>query len=154
VSYAPLNGGGGNNSRYRSARQLRVLKISVEPSFFSLMRIPILSGRVFDAHDDPETVVIVSRRAALEMYGTVDVVGQRFPKDDPRQAIIAVADDAHLVYPYATDAAESYTPLGSNPIRASLLVRARTDPARLMAAAAAGEPCRRPAGHSGGAADA
>jgi predicted permease len=133
VSYAPLNGGGGNNSRYRSTPQLRVSKIEVEPSFFSLMRIPILSGRVFDAHDDPETVVIVSRRVALEMYGAIDVVGRRFPKDEPRQAIVAVAGDAHLINPQATDAGEAYTPLKGDAIRASLLVRARMDPARLLA---------------------
>jgi putative ABC transport system permease protein len=132
VSYAPLYGGGGNHSRYRSAPRLRVSRIDVEPSFFSLMRIPILSGRAFGAHDDPETTVIVSRRVALEMFGTIDVVRQGFPKDEPRQTIIAVAGDAHLVNPQATDAGEAYTPLGDDAIGASLLVRARTDPVRLL----------------------
>ena len=133
VSYAPLNGGGGNNRRYGSARHLRISITAVEPAFFSVMRVPIVSGRLFEPSDDPEKTTIISRRAALEMYGTLDVLGQGFPKGDPQRTIVGVAGDAHLINPQATDAAEQYVPIGRGTSGASLLVRARNDPARLLA---------------------
>jgi predicted permease len=133
VSYPPLYGGGGSASRYRSTPQLRIAKVDVEPSFFSVMRIPLLSGRLFDRRDDPQSPVIVSRRVALEMYGAIDVVGRGFPIDAPEREIIGVVGDAHFVNLRAPDAAEMYMPLGRDTAGASLLVRARTDPAPLLA---------------------
>jgi putative ABC transport system permease protein len=133
ASYAPLNGDGASNTRYRSTPGLRIANVAVEPAFFSVMRIPIVAGRVFGSDDDPLKTTIVSRRVAIEMYGTLDVVGRLFPKDEPRLAIVGVAGDAHFVNLRAPDAAERYVPLGRDRARASLLVRARTDPARLLA---------------------
>jgi hypothetical protein len=133
AAYAPLNGDGASNTRYRSTPGLRIANIAVEPAFFSVMRIPIVAGRVFGSDDDPLKTTIVSRRVAIEMYGTLDVVGRLFPKDEPRLAIVGVAGDAHFVNLRAPDAAERYVPLGRDRARASLLVRARTDPARLLA---------------------
>ena len=80
--------------------------MTVEPSFFDVMRIPIVAGRGFALRDTRQTSIIISRRVALEMFGTVDVLGRRYPKDDPRWTIVGLAGDAHLIDPHATDAGE------------------------------------------------
>ncbi len=132
VSYAPLSGQS-NTSRYGSTPQLRITVMTVEPSFFDVMRIPIVAGRGFALRDTRQTSIIISRRVALEMFGTVDVLGRRYPKDDPRWTIVGLAGDAHLIDPHATDAGEQYVPIGSDVAGASLIVRARGDPALLVA---------------------
>lgn len=131
VSYAPLSGQS-NNSRHKAAPQLRVTVMRVEPAFFSVMKIPILAGRALDARDSPQSAIVISRRVALAMYGTLDVIGQRYPKGDPRWEIVGVAGDAHLINLQATDAGEQYAPLGDEVAGASLIVRAARDPVRLL----------------------
>lgn len=79
VSLAPL-GDSNAETTYRSVPGLRVTSLRVELAFFSLMKIPILLGRAFDVSDDPQATVIISQRLAMEMYGTVDVLGNTFPK--------------------------------------------------------------------------
>ena len=130
VSYAPLSGAS-NSSRYSSTPQLRITVMRVEPSFFSVMRVPILAGRTFERQDDPDGVIIVSRRVALEMFGTTDVIGRRYPKDEPRWSIIGLAGDAHLINLQATDAGEQYLLL-RDVASASLLVRAADSPETLL----------------------
>jgi macrolide transport system ATP-binding/permease protein len=144
VTFAPFNGGGGTNSRYKSTPHLRVHTLWVEPEYFALMRIPVLSGRLFEPGDDPESTGIISRRVAADMYGTLDVIGKRYPKDGPTRTIVGLVGDAHVANPQSTDAAELYVPMGRNLSHASLLVRAHSDPAsvtaRLREASRAAEP--------------
>ncbi len=89
----------------------------------------------------------MSRRLALEMYGTLDVLGQAFPKSSgrarstaadvavlapPEGIIIGIAADAHSINVNATDAAELYRPLA--PVDFSqvyLVARARSNADRL-----------------------
>ena len=130
VSYAPLSGNS-NTSRYRSTPQLRITVMTVEPSFFAVMRIPILGGRTFEPQDDPQSAIIVSRHVALEMFGTTDVIGRRYPKDEPRWSIVGLAGDAHFINLQATDAGEQYLPIGAV-TGASLLVRAADAPGALL----------------------
>jgi predicted permease len=131
VSYAPLNGQN-NTSRYNSTPQLRVTNLHVEPAFFSVMQIPIVAGRIFDAKDDARMEVVISRRVALAMYGTLDVIGRKYPKGEPQWEIVGLAGDAHLINLQATDAGEQYFPIGDKVTGASLIVRAQSDPARLL----------------------
>lgn len=132
ASLAPL-GQMSSEATYRDAAGLRVTSLQVERGFFSLMRIPILLGRSFVASDSPRTTVIVSRRLAMEMYGTVNVLGQMFPRGYKGRRIVGVTGDAPLVNYRAPDVAELYAPLdpGGRGHRL-LLVRAKTDPARLL----------------------
>ena len=131
AAYAPLSGQS-NTSRYSSLPQLRITVMTVEPSFFGVMRIPILAGRTFEPHETRQTSVIVSRRVVLEMYGTMDVVGRRYPKVEPHWTIVGVAGDAHLIDPHATNVGEHYFPIADDVVSASLLVRADRDPEQLL----------------------
>jgi hypothetical protein len=118
--------------------------MKIDPDFFGVMNIPLVAGRNFTRDDDPRAVVIVSRRLALAMYGSLGVVGQSFPKIPPRYAerwtgvprrtVVGVADDARLIRITAGDGAEQYWPIDAadaGPLQ--LVARARTDAARLLA---------------------
>ena len=121
-----------NEPRYSEAPRLRVVENRVEPAYFAVLDIPLLRGRAFDAGDDPG-VVVISRELARQMYGSVDVVGQGFPKSNPQDTIVGVAGDASSIRPGAAGVAELYRPLAPEDYsRALLLARARTDPRRLL----------------------
>jgi len=143
ASRAPL-GPDSMLSVYPDTGSLQVTVTRVEPQFFSVMKVPILAGRAFVEGDDPHGTVIVGRRLALAMYGSLAVIGQTFPRIPARFAdrfaevrlrtIVGVAEDARLVRITASDGAEQYWPI--DPAEAGSLVlvaRARTDPARLLA---------------------
>jgi hypothetical protein len=134
VSTAPL-GRAINEARFNDAPRIAITSMSVEPGFFALMRIPLLAGRDFVPSDDPRTAVILSRRAALEVYGTLDVLGRGFPKSvrkEQAKVIVGVVGDAHTIKITANNVAEMYSPL--HPERYAqfqLIARARTDAQRL-----------------------
>jgi predicted permease len=50
------------------------------PGFFETLQIPVLTGRVFDARDRPETppVAVVNESFARRYFGTVNASGRRF----------------------------------------------------------------------------
>jgi len=132
---APL-GGMVNQSAYGSdSGPLAITVMHVDPAFFDLLQIPLIAGRNFAAGDD-RSVVIISRRVAMKMYGTLDVLGKRYPRTDQGMAartIIGVAGDASVLQPRAANSAEEYMPLGAAHLpAASLLARSRTDPRRLL----------------------
>jgi predicted permease len=132
ASQAPF-ASGVNESSYRDAPGLKATNISVEPGFFPLMGIPLLAGRHFLPDDDHRTAVIVSRRLAERMYGTTDVLDRGFPKTRASRTIVGVVGDANLIKIHATNMAEEYRPLDPDGYTgAILIVRARTDSARLL----------------------
>jgi predicted permease len=143
VSQAPL-GRDSTMSIYPGIGSLQVTVTKVDPDFFGLMKIPLLAGRNFTRADDPAATVIVSRRLALAMYGSLAIVGRSFPvipaqyaarwTGVARRTIVGVADDARLIRITASDGAEQYWPIDpSAPGSVALLARARTDAARLLA---------------------
>jgi predicted permease len=112
----------------------------IEPQFFDLMRVPLITGRTFDASDTPDSSVILSKRLAIAVYGTVDVLGKRFPRtsrstDNRIRTIVGIVDDAHSAQFDAPNAAELYLPMDAAQLRRSavMIVRARTDPRLLLA---------------------
>ncbi len=133
VRNAPL-GQMRSTSTYAGTPHLTVASLTVEPSFFDLMRIPIVAGRGFMPDDAPGTVAIVSRSVALEMYGRPDVAGEVFPRDGGDRTIVGVAGDARLFMPHATGVGEAYGLLSaSSAADAVLLARARIEVTRLPA---------------------
>jgi predicted permease len=144
VTAAPL-GGRVYETGYDATPGLRTLSQSVDPEYFATMQIPLLNGRIFNA-TEPDAV-IVSRRLALEMYGTLEVLGRAFPKSAggrsrssadvaelraPEGTIIGVAADAHSIKIEANDVAELYRPLKARDFSyVELVARARTDADRL-----------------------
>ncbi len=130
---APPLGGRVHETGYGDAPGLRVIANHVEPVFFSLMEIPLLAGRTFDATDSAATAVIISRRLAEQMYGSLDVLGKGFPRTEPTDTIIGVAGDAASIRLGATGVAELYRPLADADYEDVVLIaRARSDPARLL----------------------
>ena len=121
---------------------------SVDPEYFAVMRIPLLSGRLFGPAD--AKTAIVSRRLALAMYGTLDVLGREFPKSasSAEATIIGVAGRR------AFDQGRGQRRRGAVPATEAggflvvyLVARARTRRGSAAAGPArGGEP--RPAGHS------
>lgn len=59
---------------------LRIYRNLVSPGYFSLMRIPLLSGREFEGTDKPGApfVAIVNETFARRYFGTVEAVGRTF----------------------------------------------------------------------------
>jgi predicted permease len=120
------------NTFRNDAPGLEVVTNRVAPSFFDIMSIPLLAGRTFTSADDPATTVIVSRILAMEMYGTLDVVGRAFPPSKPAATIVAVAGDAHTVRLGAVRSSELYRPLlEADYAQAVMIARARGDAAVL-----------------------
>jgi predicted permease len=132
ASLAPL-GGAVSQSRYGAdTGPLSVAVLRVEPGVFSLLEIPLIAGRTFEAGDDP-SAVIISRRLAITMYGTLDVLGQGYPRSRPNRTIVGVAADAMVLELRASNAAEEYMPLGAAQYAgAVLLAKSRTNPQTLL----------------------
>jgi hypothetical protein len=122
-----------NRSTYNDAPRLSVTHTTVEPEFFAVLRIPILMGRNFEPGDSPGSVAIVSRRLAVEMYGTPNAVGKGFPLSDPERTIVGIAADAPLVHISATNVGELYLPVGPRDYGGLvLLARAHGNPEPLL----------------------
>ena len=129
---APLGSRIQENSFRDDAPGLEVVTNRIAPSFFDVMRIPLLAGRTFIAADDPKTTVIVSRFLAMEMYGTLDVLGRGFPPSKPDATIVGVVGDAHSIRLGAVRSSELYRPLlEADYVQAVLIARARGDAALL-----------------------
>jgi predicted permease len=120
------------------APDLLIAVNNVEPQFFKLMRLPILFGRVFDTSDNPNQTIIISRHLAMQVYGTLNVVGQPFPRTvSPEQTnkvqrtIVGVAEDTFLQMNFV-NSAQYYLPISTERMNlARLLVRTRTEPKTL-----------------------
>jgi predicted permease len=134
VTAAPL-GGRVFQTRYNDTPGLETLTQGVDPEYFAVMRIPLIAGHLFGPGD--AKTAIVSRRLALAMYGTLDVLGRRFPRSAPEASaasatIIGVAGDAHSIKVEANNVAELYVPLTPADFSEVFLVaRARRDADRL-----------------------
>ena len=132
TSVPPL-GGAIHQSRYGSdSGPLSIAVMHVEPAFFSLLEIPLLAGRTFERGDD-SSVVIISQRLAETMYGTRDVVGERYPRTKPTRTIVGVAADAMVAELRASNAAEEYMPLRRGDYQSAvLLAKSRSNPQHLL----------------------
>ena len=117
---APL-GGTVNQSTYGAdTGRLAVNVMRVDPDFFEALKIPLLAGRIFEPEE--ADVVIVSRRLALAMYGSLDVLGRGFPKTRPARTIVGVAGDASVLQLRASGTAEEYMPLSTADYADAVLV--------------------------------
>lgn len=119
----------------RPSVRLRV----VSPGYFRVMRIPILSGRDYDEHDEVGQVgslpsVIVSRTLAERFWPGQDAVGKKVVmswKTAP-SVIIGVVGDVRYTGLDAEAGNEMYLPEGLYPESAiTLLVRTDRDPVPL-----------------------
>ena len=132
TSLAPL-GTGVTSSRYGAdSGPLTITVMHVEPPFFRLLDVAILRGRALETGDGPSAVVI-SRRVAMTMYGTLDVLGKGYPRSTPNRTIVGVAEDAMIVQLHVSNAGEEYMPIGTQHLaRAVLVARSRSSADRLL----------------------
>ena len=132
LALAPPLGGRIQENTFDDVPGLEVVTNRISPSFFEVMSIPLLAGRTFTAGDDPKTAVLVSRMLAMEMYGTLDVLGRGFPRSAPAATIVGVAGDAHAIRLGAVHTSELYRPLlEGDYVQAVMIARARGDAAAL-----------------------
>jgi len=108
----------------------------VSPGYFRVMKIPILSGRDYDEHDEVGPVgslpsVIVNRSLAERFWPGQDAVGKRLRMSwaVPPSVIIGVVGDVRYTGLDADAGNETYIPEGLFPQSAiTLLVRTDRDP--------------------------
>ncbi|HYK10378.1 MAG TPA: ABC transporter permease [Gemmatimonadales bacterium] len=73
---------------------------AVSPGYFEAMKIPLVSGRYFDAHDDyqGEQVIILNRELVKEYFPGEDPLGQMIRigrQDAPFRRVVGVVGDVH-----------------------------------------------------------
>lgn len=129
----------------RSAAETHAFFNDVSPGYFSAMRIPLLEGRDFtpqDAAAQPPRVAIINRTMAEHYFQHVDPVGREFKFAEgqglaPRPALRIIGVVADSVYFGVREKPGDvfYLPYGRGTVRASLVLRASSNPADLAGAA-------------------
>jgi putative ABC transport system permease protein len=122
----------------QAGQSLAPLRV-VSPGYFDVMRIPLLSGRVYDEHDEEGPVgslpsVIVSRTLAERFWPGQNVVGKRVRMSFEKtpSVIIGVVGDVRYSGLDEEPSSEFYIPEGLFPQSAiTLLVRTNRDPLSL-----------------------
>ncbi|OLC41356.1 MAG: hypothetical protein AUH43_24800 [Acidobacteria bacterium 13_1_40CM_65_14] len=118
--------------------------VAVTPSFFSVLRIPLLRGRFFTRDDGADTAptMILSARTARRLFGDRDPIGRSVPLGEPgpddRRAAVTVVGLVGDVKYAALDAPPDgaiYRPLTQMPLDTLYLV-ARTPGDTALAIAA------------------
>jgi putative ABC transport system permease protein len=116
----------------------------VSPNYFRAMGIALQRGRLFDAHDAPDTqaVIVINQRLAEQYWPNEDPIGKRLkigPVDSPNQWLTVVglvnnvrqteiAEQKHEIYvPYAQERRVFMSPR-------DLVVSTKQDPASVVAA--------------------
>jgi putative ABC transport system permease protein len=112
--------------------------------FFKTIRVPLLRGRDFAAHDDINAppVVIVSESFAQKFFPSEDPIGKRItvdgsvmPGKPPVREIVGVVGDMHLTSLQTAPKPQIYLPHQQFAIQSmSVFVRTNNDPRLLTAA--------------------
>ena len=114
-------------------------RYGVSPGYIETLRIPLRSGRVFDAHDraGAPLVALVSASFARTVLKGADPIGRRMrigPQSGEPYTVVGVVGDVRQVSLALGEANAIYIPesqwhFGDNPM--SLVIRSRGDPASL-----------------------
>ncbi len=115
------------------------------PEYFSTMRIPLRSGRLFDQRDSasPGTVLLINEAAARKFWPGQNPVGRRVkltanPERFPWLTVIGVVGDVHHIGLDTAPRPEIYRPYPVNPLSSPILViRTAADPALMLSTLAA-----------------
>jgi predicted permease len=70
----------------------------VDPGYFSVLRIPLLRGRLFSEYDTARSTkaAILSESFARQMFGSDDPIGKRIDPDDPAVVVGVVGDVRYI----------------------------------------------------------
>jgi len=117
---------------------MKIFRNVVGPGYLDLMRIPIVEGRDFTAHDDENAlpVLIVNQTFARHFFGNRTAVGRRVHAWDEWFTIAGVARDSKYVSPNEAATKYLYAPYRQvfMSSEVNLLVRTTGDPERASAA--------------------
>jgi putative ABC transport system permease protein len=110
------------------------------PNYFSVMGIPLIAGRPFDAHDDlnPAGVAIINQTMARQFWPGGDAVGRRIklgsnPETAAWITVVGVIGDVRHFGLEAAPRPELYRTYVVNPLGSpALVVRTRADAAGLV----------------------
>jgi putative ABC transport system permease protein len=121
----------------------------VTPDFFSTMRIPLLRGRFFDAHDRAGSllVIIINHATAVRYWPGEDPIGKRITFGDPGNmdalwyTIVGVVGDTSRAGPDHAVLTESYGPIAQGASRSmAILIRGSGARSALQAAVRSLDP--------------
>ena len=113
------------------------------PGYFSVLRIPLVEGRFYDADDraDGEPVVVINRTMARRYWPDRSPLGVRFTFDDPAQPdatwlrVVGVAGDIRQERLDGEPYPQAYLPFAQSPSRSMVLaIRSAGDPLALVPA--------------------
>jgi putative ABC transport system permease protein len=111
--------------------------VVVTPGYFSALEIPLQQGRDFIDADFGARVLIVSRAFANRQFAGDTALGKRVrfgppTNDEPWYTIVGVVADARHGVLKGEDRDSVYLPFSSDLVPGVMLVRASTDPRRLL----------------------
>ena len=109
---------------------------SVDPAYLTLMRIPLLAGRVFTDRDtdDAPPVAVVSQAFARAALGDRSPIGERLDLGDTKPQIVGVVGDVRQRAVSEAQMPTSYLPRAQDPNEVfCLVVRAQGDRAAVVA---------------------
>jgi predicted permease len=114
----------------------RADQLIASPKYFSIMGVPVVSGRAFTAADTQESpaVLVINQSLARHQLGAADPIGRRVSFDGGESwvTIVGVVGDVRHSALDAPVVDMIYYPLAQiGSLSASLLVRAEGDPASL-----------------------
>ena len=113
------------------------------PNYFSVMRIPLRAGRLFDDHDDPACCAVINEAAVRRIFAGDDPIGARVKigtssPAGPWVTIVGVIGNVRHSGLDVEPRPEIYRPYAQNPLGNPILViRTSTDPAPLASTLAA-----------------
>jgi ABC-type antimicrobial peptide transport system permease subunit len=109
----------------------RVYRNVVAPSYFSVMKLPLLRGRTFAAGE--QNVAIVSESAARAIWPNQDPLGKLLNLTGADRTIVGVVKDSGANLLVDADSVEAYLPIQAADVeRSALILHTRTDPAELV----------------------
>jgi predicted permease len=122
----------------------------VSPSYFGMLEIPVLKGRVFTDRDSGSSppIAIISQRVAQRYFPGQDPIGKMInigiseSDDFERRQVVGVVADVRwsvnrprhsaVYYPYSQLPAQFHWLYGDEQLSVTFLVRSATDPATLV----------------------
>jgi putative ABC transport system permease protein len=123
-----------SNSANTSTESHIVTLVPSSPEYFSVLQIPVLSGRAFTAADTATSpaVGIVNREAAKRFFGNDDPIGRSLPFGSLSITIVGLVENVKYTGIAAPKEAALYRPFAQQPFRVSfVLARTSGDPARI-----------------------
>jgi hypothetical protein len=109
----------------------KVYRNIVAPSYFAVMKLPVLRGRTF--LNGEEQAVIVSESAARAIWPNQDPIGKSLTLSAAERTVVGVVKDSGANLVVDADSVEAYVPLEGAAVEgAALILHVTGDPAPLV----------------------